>query len=66
MIVNIKLMVYLYRNLIYQSSSHTKLHHYYKGITKYLDSNAFEFDHTFHEDDTTDDIYTNCVKVKIK
>jgi kinesin family protein 2/24 len=32
------------------------------GITKYLDSNSFEFDHTFHEDDSTDDVYLNCVE----
>jgi kinesin family protein 2/24 len=27
------------------------------GISKYLDNSPFEFDHTFHEDDSTDDIY---------
>lgn len=27
------------------------------GISKYLDNTPFEFDHTFHEDDSTDDIY---------
>ena len=27
------------------------------GITKYLDNQSFQFDHTFGEDDTTDDIY---------
>lgn len=27
------------------------------GISKYLDNANFEFDHTFHEDDSTDDIY---------
>lgn len=32
------------------------------GITKFLDSNFFEFDHTFHEDDSTDDVYLNCVE----
>ena len=31
------------------------------GITKYLDSNYFEFDHTFTEDDSTDDVYKYCV-----
>ena len=35
------------------------------GITKYLDSNAFEFDHTFHEDDSTDDVYCYCVQVTV-
>ena len=32
------------------------------GISKYLDNNSFEFDHTFHEDDSTEDIYYYCVK----
>jgi hypothetical protein len=32
------------------------------GITKYLDNTTFSFDQTFHEDDTTDDIYKYCVK----
>ena len=32
------------------------------GITKYLDSSTFEFDHTFHENDTTDDVYFYCVQ----
>ena len=32
------------------------------GITKYLDSSAFEFDHTFHESDSTDDIYFYCIQ----
>lgn len=32
------------------------------GITKYLDSSAFEFDHTFQENDTTDNIYFYCVQ----
>ncbi|CAM9252501.1 unnamed protein product, partial [Ectocarpus fasciculatus] len=27
------------------------------GITKYLDNQSFQFDHTFGEDDTTDDVY---------
>jgi kinesin family protein 2/24 len=27
------------------------------GITKFLDNQSFEFDHTFNEDDTTDDVY---------
>lgn len=27
------------------------------GITKYLDNSSFEFDHTFHEDNSTDNIY---------
>lgn len=27
------------------------------GISKYLDNTPFEFDHTFHEDNSTDDIY---------
>lgn len=27
------------------------------GISKYLDNTPFEFDHTFHEDDTTDEVY---------
>lgn len=27
------------------------------GISKYLDNASFEFDHTFHEEDTTEDIY---------
>eukprot|EP01038_Epipyxis_sp_PR26KG_P014246 gene14246-19118_t len=32
------------------------------GISKYLDNNSFEFDHTFHEDDSTDDVYYYAVK----
>lgn len=32
------------------------------GISKYLDNNAFEFDHTFHEDESTDDIYVYSVQ----
>ena len=32
------------------------------GITKYLDNSAFEFDHTFHEENTTDEIYDTCVQ----
>jgi kinesin family protein 2/24 len=32
------------------------------GITKYLDNTPFSVDHTFHEEDTTDDIYKYCVK----
>jgi kinesin family member 2/24 len=32
------------------------------GITKYLDNNLFRLDHTFHEDDTTDDIYMYAVQ----
>lgn len=27
------------------------------GISKYLDNTSFEFDHTFHEDNSTDNIY---------
>lgn len=27
------------------------------GISKYLDNSTFEFDHTFHEENTTDNIY---------
>jgi kinesin family member 2/24 len=27
------------------------------GITKYLDNTDFAFDHTFAEDDTTDELY---------
>lgn len=32
------------------------------GISKYLDNTSFEFDHTFHEDDTTDSIYDYAVQ----
>jgi kinesin family protein 2/24 len=32
------------------------------GISKYLDNNAFQFDHTFHEDNTTDEVYMYCVQ----
>lgn len=32
------------------------------GISKYLDNCSFEFDHTFHEDDNTEDIYTFAVQ----
>lgn len=32
------------------------------GISKYLDNTSFEFDHTFHEDDSTDDIYLYAVQ----
>lgn len=32
------------------------------GITKYLDNTSFELDHTFHEDDTTDDVYMYAVQ----
>ena len=32
------------------------------GITKYLDNTSFSVDHTFHEDDTTEDVYEFCVK----
>eukprot|EP01031_Cornospumella_fuschlensis_P047092 gene47092-57676_t len=32
------------------------------GISKYLDNTSFEFDHTFHEDDNTDDIYAYAVQ----
>lgn len=32
------------------------------GITKYLDNSSFKLDHTFHEDDTTEDIYMYCVQ----
>ena len=27
------------------------------GITKYLDNSSFELDHTFHEDESTEDVY---------
>lgn len=27
------------------------------GITKYLDNSSFELDHTFHEEDSTEDVY---------
>ena len=27
------------------------------GISKYLDNQAFQFDHTFHEENTTEDVY---------
>lgn len=32
------------------------------GITKYLDNNEFAFDHTFHEENSTDEIYMYCVQ----
>jgi kinesin family member 2/24 len=32
------------------------------GITKYLDNTAFTMDHTFHESDSTEDIYQYCVE----
>jgi kinesin family protein 2/24 len=32
------------------------------GISKYLDNTSFEFDHTFHEDNTTDNIYDCAVQ----
>jgi kinesin family protein 2/24 len=32
------------------------------GISKYLDNTPFEFDHTFDEDDTTDDLYSSTVR----
>jgi len=32
------------------------------GITKYLDNSSFEFDHTFHEDNNTDNIYDCAVQ----
>ncbi len=32
------------------------------GISKYLDNNTFEVDHTFHEDNTTDEIYSAAVE----
>jgi kinesin family protein 2/24 len=32
------------------------------GISKYLDNNGFQFDHTFNEDDTTDDVYKYAVQ----
>lgn len=35
------------------------------GISKYLDNAPFEFDHTFHEDDSTDDIYYSAVQPMI-
>src|SRR4051812_45408932 len=31
------------------------------GISKYLDNQSFEFDNTFHEDDTTDNLYVYAV-----
>ncbi len=36
------------------------------GISKYLDNTPFEFDHTFHEDNSTDDIYFNAVQPLIE
>lgn len=32
------------------------------GISKYLDSTSFEVDHTFHEDNTTEEVYLYVVK----
>lgn len=32
------------------------------GITKYLDNSSFRLDHTFHENDTTEDIYMYSVQ----
>lgn len=32
------------------------------GISKYLDNNMFQMDHTFHEDNTTEDIYLSAVE----
>mmetsp|Transcript_21880 Transcript_21880/g.36614 ORF Transcript_21880/g.36614 Transcript_21880/m.36614 type:complete len:634 (+) Transcript_21880:62-1963(+) len=32
------------------------------GISKYLDNNSFEFDHTFHEHNSTDNIYDCAVQ----
>jgi kinesin family protein 2/24 len=32
------------------------------GISKYLDNQAFQFDHTFHEDNSTEDVYTCAVQ----
>jgi len=32
------------------------------GIAKYLDNNSFEFDHTFHEDSESEDIYYYAVQ----
>lgn len=32
------------------------------GISKYLDNNLFEMDHTFHEENTTEDIYYSAVE----
>ena len=32
------------------------------GISKYLDNNLFQMDHTFHEDNTTEDIYLSSVE----
>lgn len=29
------------------------------GISKYLDNQSFEFDHTFHEEDTTESLYVS-------
>lgn len=36
------------------------------GISKYLDNTSFEFDHTFHEDNTTDNIYDCSVQPLIE
>lgn len=32
------------------------------GISKYLENTAFEFDHTFNEDNSTEEIYENVVR----
>jgi kinesin family protein 2/24 len=32
------------------------------GIAKFLDNSSFEFDHTFDENDSTDDVYFYAVK----
>jgi kinesin family member 2/24 len=32
------------------------------GISKYLDNASFEFDHSFHEDSTTDELYLSSVQ----
>lgn len=32
------------------------------GISKYLDNTSFEVDHSFHEDDTTEDVYSFSVQ----
>jgi hypothetical protein len=32
------------------------------GIHKYLDNTAFQFDHTFHEENTTEEVYLCAVQ----
>ena len=36
------------------------------GISKYLENNPFEFDHSFHEENTTRELYECCVKQLVK